>query len=184
MKEEINKKSTGKIKEKLLQFWTNEVKREEEKSRRILDTKKAWLDEYERNYGKQPVKRKQQNRQGQPRQRRTAPPMNTGVGQSTPQINTRPPQQQTRSYADAVRSEAPIRRQGPLRRQRGNFQRGGNFTQGPRRRIRRPFNRRDQFQEIQPPTNEEYQNTGNRRNFLGGGPQHKKRKKVLRYTYM
>ena len=50
MKDEISKRSSGRIFEKLLEFWNNDTAREEEKSNRILETKNIWLKNYEEKY--------------------------------------------------------------------------------------------------------------------------------------
>lgn len=62
MMDEINQRSTGKIREKLTELWTQEVTREEEKSKRILDTKTTWLQQYEENYGNEPAKPRRNQR--------------------------------------------------------------------------------------------------------------------------
>ena len=58
MKDEISKRSSGRIYEKLVEFWYNDTAREEKKSNRILETNNIWLKNNEEKYGQEPVKDK------------------------------------------------------------------------------------------------------------------------------
>ena len=140
MEDEICKHHKGQLREKLINLWRMEIKREMDKSNEILQKKVQWLSEYESNYGKEPIKHKPNNRRktnktnGQQQQR--SPSQSTGGGR--------------RTYAEAVR-------QGPTQTVRDNIRPNKGQQQGPFRR-RPPYGRRQGFRPRSGNFNREYDN--------------------------
>ena len=155
MRDEISKRSNGKVREKLLQLWELDTAREEEKSKRILETKNQWLQNYEQNYGKEPEKVKKVKTH----------PKQGGFQNRRPQTILRPrsrSRSQRRTYAEAVKRGPQRQRQNtgpgplPMNRRRGpqNRRQNQDFTDQPERQV--------QMITQQP----QIQQTTNKRNFV------------------
>ncbi|XP_062620182.1 uncharacterized protein LOC134281768 [Saccostrea cucullata] len=106
MEKEISEKTNADMKAKLLDLWKTEVKYEMDKSAMILKRKQEWLNNYEKNYGKEVMKNsppKQKNHRN-----KTNGNKNSGYRRENQS-----------SYADAVRNNEP---QGfNFRAQKNNF---------------------------------------------------------------
>ena len=186
MKDEISKNSSGRIYEKLIEFWTNDTTREEEKSNKILETKKIWLKNYEENYGKEPVKERSKTQ----KRKTNASNRQSSRSRSRSRSRTR------KTYAEAVKTGTGRPRVGFYDQRDNNEFQNQNRRRGPQRRrnIRRQG---IQTQHEVQPQQQPIQNQPKRRNirdnrvgnrnfeeqpshtdsFLGYGTMRKKRKK-------
>lgn len=109
MYDELNKRSNGNIRKKLIELWNNDVTREEEKSKKILESKTAWLEQYESNYGNEPIKisknaRKQNQRNKQQNNGYKNP---RTENRYTSRPNERNTDSRHMSYAEALKKGIP-----------------------------------------------------------------------------
>lgn len=95
MEKEIRNNASGRVLEILLKMWESDCTKEEQKSFNKWRYKEAWLLDYAKNFGKEPIKNKMSHKQ-QTNKAKTSPSQ-----KRTGDINNGPP----RNYAAAVMND-------------------------------------------------------------------------------
>ena len=114
---EITESVNEDMKIKLLDLWKTETKYEMDKSGKILEKKREWLNDYEKNYGKETTKKSSNTQRNH----------NGGNVKSGYRNNGRP------SYASVVRENVT---------QNANSRKFNNYNNRPTYNRNRPFHRR------------------------------------------
>ncbi|VDH91710.1 Hypothetical predicted protein, partial [Mytilus galloprovincialis] len=174
IQDEMKKRSSGKIQEKLLELWQADTQREQEKSERILESKNEWFDKYEENYGNEPVK------SISPKKRKvdkSTGNKNNTRRQSFPRSRSRSRSViNKKSYASVVKNE---RKPSNNRAEQSTYNHPDALPQRPRRQRqnRNISNERQRNANTYQRSRDRTPNPENNNHFLGEGQMWKKRKK-------
>ncbi|CAG2246104.1 unnamed protein product [Mytilus edulis] len=174
IQDEMKKRSSGKIQEKLLELWQADTQREQEKSERILESKNEWFDKYEENYGNEPVK------SISPKKRKvdkSTGNKNNTRRQSFPRSRSRSRSViNKKSYASVVKNE---RKPSNNRAEQSTYNHPDALPQRPRRQRqnRNISNERQRNANTYQRSRDRTPNPENNNHFLREGQMWKKRKK-------